>query len=330
MKNLPKILVTPGDPSGIGYDILLSIAEKKFPAKIIAITSLELLEERAFLLKKKINLINVDLHDDDLPSNKPGTILVHDIKTHDKIEVGFPSIKHVPMILQSLDIAINACMKKYAAAMVTGPVQKNIIMKFGENFLGHTEYIANQTGGMPIMMLHAQKLRVALLTTHVPLVDVPKLITKNRIKSYIEIISDDLYKKFGINNPKINICGLNPHAGEGGYLGKEEENIIIPIITSMREKGFNINGPFSADTIFTRKDSDIILAMYHDQALPVIKTLEFGNIVNTTLGLPIVRTSVDHGTALDIAGTNKADAGSLISAINTSIAIVKQENAIKH
>ena len=330
MKNLPKILITPGEPSGIGYDILLSVAEKKFPAQIIAITNLELLKERAVLLKKKINLINVDLHCEDIPLNSPGTILVHDIKTHDKIEVGSPNIKHVPMILQSLDIAINACMKKYAAAMVTGPVQKNIIMKFGENFSGHTEYIANQTGGMPIMMLHAQKLRVALLTTHVPLVDVPKLITKDRIKSYVEIISDDLYKNFGINDPKINICGLNPHAGEGGYIGKEEENIIIPIVKSMREKGFNINGPFSADTIFTRKDSDIILAMYHDQALPVIKTLEFGNIVNTTLGLPIVRTSVDHGTALDIAGTNKADAGSLIAAINTSIEIVKQKNATQH
>ena len=330
MKNLPKILITPGEPSGIGYDILLSIAEKKFPAQIIAITNLELLKERAVLLKKKINLINVDLHCDDLPLNSPGAILVHDVKTHDKIEVGSPSIKQVPMILQSLDIAIDACMKKYAAAMVTGPVQKNIIMKFGANFSGHTEYIAKKTGGMPIMMLHAQKLRVALLTTHVPLVDVPKLITKKRIKSYVEIISDELYKKFGINDPKINICGLNPHAGEGGYIGKEEENVIIPIVRSMKEKGFNINGPFSADTIFTRKDSDIILAMYHDQALPVIKTLEFGNIVNTTLGLPIVRTSVDHGTALDIAGTNKADAGSLISAINTSIDIVKQKNATQH
>ena len=330
MKNLPKILITPGEPSGIGYDILLSISDKKFPAQIIAITSLELLNERADLLNKKINFIDVDLHNDDLPSNVPGTILVHDIKTHNKLDIGSPSIKHVPMILQSLDIAINACMKKYAAAMVTGPVQKNIIMKYGANFSGHTEYIATQTGGMPIMMLHTKKLRVALLTTHVPLADVPKLITKNRIESYVEIISDELYKKFGINDPRINICGLNPHAGEGGYIGKEEENIIIPIIKSMREKGFNVNGPFSADTIFTREDSDITLAMYHDQALPVIKTLEFVNIVNTTLGLPIVRTSVDHGTALDIVGTNKADAGSLISAINTSIEIVKQKNATQH
>ena len=330
MKNLPKILITPGEPSGIGYDILLSISDKKFPAQIIAITSLELLNERADLLNKKINFIDVDLHNDDLPSNAPGTILVHDIKTHNKLDIGSPSIKHVPMILQSLDIAINACMKKYAAAMVTGPVQKNIIMKYGANFSGHTEYIATQTGGMPIMMLHTKKLRVALLTTHVPLADVPKLITKNRIESYVEIISDELYKKFGINDPRINICGLNPHAGEGGYIGKEEENIIIPIIKSMREKGFNVNGPFSADTIFTREDSDITLAMYHDQALPVIKTLEFGNIVNTTLGLPIVRTSVDHGTALDIAGTNEADAGSLISAINTAIEIVKQKNATQH
>jgi len=330
MKNLPKILITPGEPSGIGYDILLSISEKKFPAQIIAITNLELLNERADLLNKKINFIGVDLHNDNLPSNIPGTILVHDIKTHNKLDIGSPSIKHVPMILQSLDIAINACMQKYAAAMVTGPVQKNIIMKYGANFSGHTEYIATKTGGMPIMMLHTQKLRVALLTTHVPLADVPKLITKNRIKSYVEIISDELYKKFGISDPKINICGLNPHAGEGGYIGQEEENIIIPIVKSMKEKGFNVNGPFSADTIFAREDSDIILAMYHDQALPVIKTLEFGNIVNTTLGLPIVRTSVDHGTALDIVGTNKADAGSLISAINTSIEIVKQKNATQH
>ena len=330
MKNLPKILVTPGEPSGIGYDILLSISEKKFPAQIIAIASLDLLKDRADLLDKKINLIGVDLHSDDLPSNTPGTILVHDIRTHNKLDIGYPSIKHVPMILQSLDIAINACMKKHAAAMVTGPVQKKIIMKYGANFSGHTEYIANQTGGMPIMMLHTQKLRVALLTTHVPLVDVPKLITKDRIKSYVEIISNDLYKKLGIKNPNINICGLNPHAGEGGYIGKEEEDIIIPVVKSMREQGFNINGPFSADTIFTREDGDVILAMFHDQALPVIKTLEFGNIVNTTLGLPIVRTSVDHGTALDIAGTNKADAGSLISAINTSIEIVKQQNATKN
>ena len=327
MKKIPKILITPGDPSGIGFDILLEISKKKLPAKIIAVTSINLLKERAKILKKSVVLTNVNLHDDDILINRPGEILVHDIKHTKKVVIGSPSVKHAPLILKSLDIAIAACINSKADAMVTGPVQKNILMEYGADFSGHTEYIAHRTGGTPIMMLHSKKLRIALLTTHIPLSNVPKSINKKRIETYIKIISKDLNNKFGIENPKIWLCGLNPHAGEGGYIGMEEKNIILPAIKTMRKQGYDIDGPYPADTIFTKKGADLILAMYHDQALPVIKTLGFGNIVNTTLGLPIIRTSVDHGTAVDIAGTNKADSGSLLSAIKTAIEIVKQKNA---
>ena len=327
MKKIPKILITPGDPSGIGFDILLEISKKKLPAKIIAVTSINLLKERAKILKKSVVLTNVNLHDDDILINRPGEILVHDIKHTKKVVIGSPSVKHAPLILKSLDIAIAACINSKADAMVTGPVQKNILMEYGADFSGHTEYIAHRTGGTPIMMLHSKKLRIALLTTHIPLSKVTKSINKKRIETYIKIISKDLNYKFGIENPKIRLCGLNPHAGEDGYIGMEEKNIILPAIKTMRKQGYDIDGPYPADTIFTKKGADLILAMYHDQALPVIKTLGFGNIVNTTLGLPIIRTSVDHGTAVDIAGTNKADSGSLLSAIKTAIEIVKQKNA---
>ena len=327
MKKIPKILITPGDPSGIGFDILLEISKKKFPAKIIAVTSINLLKERAKILKKSVVLTNVNLHDYDIPINHSGEILVHNVKHTKKVIIGSPSVKHAPLILKSLDIAIDACINNKADAMVTGPVQKNILMKYGADFSGHTEYIAHRTGGTPIMMLHSKKLRIALLTTHIPLSKVPKSINKKRIETYIKIISKDLNNKFGIENPKIWLCGLNPHAGEGGYIGMEEKNIILPAIKTMRKQGYDIDGPYPADTIFTKKGADLILAMYHDQALPVIKTLGFGSIVNTTLGLPIIRTSVDHGTAVDIAGTNKADPGSLLSAIKTAIEIVKQKNA---
>ena len=325
MKNSPKILITPGDPSGIGLDILLAISKKKFPAKIIAITNIDILEERAEILKKKINFKEVNLYEGNHPLDSYGKILVHNVKHNKKVIVGSPNIEHAPLILKSLDIAIEACVKKNADAMVTGPVQKNILMEYGANFSGHTEYIANKTGGIPIMMLHSKELKIALLTTHIPLSSVPELITKKRIESCVKIISQDLDKRFGIENPKIRLCGLNPHAGEDGYIGKEEKNIILPAIKNIKKQGYNVDGPYSADTVFAKNDADLILAMYHDQALPVIKTLDFGGIVNTTLGLPIIRTSVDHGTALDIAGTNKSESGSLVSAITTAINIVKKD-----
>ena len=326
MKKKPKILISPGEPSGIGYDILFDLVNQKFSSDIIVVTSYNLLLERAKILKKKINFVKVDINDKYIPKLKSNEIIVHDIQCNKKVKIGKPSIKHAPLIIESLNMCINSCLEKRADAMVTGPVQKHILLKYGEKFSGHTEYIATKTGGIPIMMLHSKKIKIALLTTHVPLKNVPKLIKIERIKEYVRIISKDLHKKFGIKNPRINICGLNPHSGEDGYIGKEEKEIISPAINSLKKSGYNVFGPFSADTIFTKNNADIILAMYHDQALPVIKTMGFGSIVNTTLGIPIVRTSVDHGTALDIAGTNKADASSLISAIKTAIDIVKIKN----
>ena len=326
MKKKPKILISPGEPSGIGYDILFDLVNQKFSSDIIVVTSYNLLLERAKILKKKINFVKVDINDKYIPKLKSNEIIVHDIKCNKKVKIGKPSIKHAPLIIESLNMCINSCLEKRADAMVTGPVQKHILLKYGEKFSGHTEYIATKTGGIPIMMLHSKKIKIALLTTHVPLKNVPKLIKIERIKEYVKIISKDLHKKFGIKNPRINICGLNPHSGEDGYIGKEEKEIISPAISSLKKSGYNVFGPFSADTIFTKNNADIILAMYHDQALPVIKTIGFGSIVNTTLGIPIVRTSVDHGTALDIAGTNKADASSLISAIKAAIDIVKIKN----
>ena len=326
MKKKPKILISPGEPSGIGYDILFDLVNQKFSSDIIVVTSYNLLLERAKILKKKINFVKVDINDNYIPKLKSNEIIVHDIQCNKKVKIGKPSIKHAPLIIESLNMCINSCLEKRADAMVTGPVQKHILLKYGEKFSGHTEYIATKTGGIPIMMLHSKKIKIVLLTTHVPLKNVTKLIKIERIKEYVKIISKDLHRKFGIKNPKINICGLNPHSGEDGYIGKEEKEIISPAISSLKKSGYNVFGPFSADTIFTKNNADIILAMYHDQALPVIKTIGFGSIVNTTLGIPIVRTSVDHGTALDIAGTNKADASSLISAIKAAIDIVKIEN----
>ncbi len=326
MKKKPKILISPGEPSGIGYDILFDLVNQKFSSDIIVVTSYNLLLERAKILKKKINFVKVDINENYIPKLKSNEIIVHDIQCNKKVKIGKPSIKHAPLIIESLNMCINSCLDKRADAMVTGPVQKHILLKYGEKFSGHTEYIATKTGGIPIMMLHSKKIKIALLTTHVPLKNVPKLIKIERIKEYVKIISKDLHKKFGIKNPRINICGLNPHSGEDGYIGKEEKEIISPAISSLKKSGYNVFGPYSADTIFTKNNADIILAMYHDQALPVIKTIGFGSIVNTTLGIPIVRTSVDHGTALDIAGTNKADASSLISAIKAAIDIVKIKN----
>ena len=326
MKKKPKILISPGEPSGIGYDILFDLVNQKFSSDIIVVTSYNLLLERAKILKKKINFVKVDINENYIPKLKSNEIIVHDIHCNKKVKIGKPSIKHAPLIIESLNMCINSCLEKRADAMVTGPVQKHILLKYGEKFSGHTEYIATKTGGIPIMMLHSKKIKIALLTTHVPLKNVPKLIKIERIKEYVKIISKDLHKKFGIKNPRINICGLNPHSGEDGYIGKEEKEIISPAISSLKKSGYNVFGPYSADTIFTKNNADIILAMYHDQALPVIKTIGFGSIVNTTLGIPIVRTSVDHGTALDIAGTNKADASSLISAIKSAIDIVKIKN----
>ena len=222
-------------------------------------------------------------------------------------------------LLQGLRRAVEGCLSGEFAAMVTAPLQKSVINDAGIPFSGHTEFLAELTGtDVPVMLLAADKLRVALATTHLPLKDVPGALTTDGIYRVLTVLHADLVSKFGIAKPEIAVCGLNPHAGEGGHLGEEDEAIIKPAIDAARSNGWNVRGPLPADTVFTKAGghADAILAMYHDQGLPVIKFAGFGDVVNVTLGLPIIRTSVDHGTALDIAGQGIADPGSLFAAVS--------------
>ncbi len=231
--------------------------------------------------------------------------------------------ENVSYVLETLNSAADKCLLKEFDALVTGPIHKGIINESGLPFSGHTEYLASRSGACtPVMLLATGSLRVALVTTHIPLSFVARALSQEKIEKCIRLLHSEFKNKFKITNPRILVCGLNPHAGENGHLGTEEAEIIAPAIKSMQEEGIDVSGPFPADTIFTKKyidKADVILAMYHDQGLPVIKYAGFGQAVNITLGLPFIRTSVDHGTALDLAGTGKADPSSLIAAINTAI-----------
>jgi 4-hydroxythreonine-4-phosphate dehydrogenase len=238
------------------------------------------------------------------------------------VETGVLNPENSKYVLELLDRATQGCLNKTFSAMVTAPVHKGVINDAGFAFTGHTEHIALQTGGHPVMMLATDGLRVALVTTHLPLSKVSSAITKETIEKVIRILHHDLKSRFQIEKPKILVCGLNPHAGENGYLGREEIEVINPILEKLRNEGMNLDGALPADTLFTPKylhNTDAVLAMYHDQGLPVLKHKGFGKAVNITLGLPIIRTSVDHGTALDLAGTGKADLGSLQYAVKTAI-----------
>jgi 4-hydroxythreonine-4-phosphate dehydrogenase len=227
-------------------------------------------------------------------------------------------------VLELLDRAVQGCQNNLFSSLLTAPVNKAVINDAGLVFTGHTEYIAQQTGGEPVMMLVTEGLRVALVTTHLPLAEVTNAITQERLQSVISILNHDLRTRFNIENPSILVCGLNPHAGESGHLGHEEIEIINPVLERLRNSGINVKGTLPADTVFTPKhlkDADVVLAMYHDQGLPILKNKGFGRAANITLGLPIVRTSVDHGTALDIAGKGGANMGSLIYALKMAVSM---------
>jgi len=240
---------------------------------------------------------------------------------------GQPDSANAQTLLDGLKIAVEGCLSGRFAAMVTAPLAKHVIAASGVHFTGHTEYLADLTNTeLPVMMLVAGDLRVALASTHIPLRDVPDYITAARLAAVIKVLDQDLRSKFAISAPEIVVCGLNPHAGEGGLLGTEDEAIIAPTIASLVQQGLNVRGPLPADTAFTQAagSHDVVLAMYHDQGLPVLKYASFGHAVNVTLGLPIIRTSVDHGTAFNIAGTGSADAGSLIAAVELAAALADQ------
>lgn len=306
---IPPIAYTPGEPGGIGPDIILQLAHKKLHTPIVVIADRNLLITRAQQLK--------------LPASIIDTLDIKHVPTAQPTTTGKLAITNVPYVLETLREASKGCMEGLYAAMVTGPVHKGVINDAGIPFSGQTEFLAEFTHAKhPVMMLATDKLRVALATTHLPLKDVAAAITQKSLTQTIIVLHHDLITRFKIPNPRILVCGLNPHAGEGGHLGHEEIDTIIPVLNQLRAQGMQLIGPLPADTIFTPQHlqhADAVLAMYHDQGLPVLKAQGFGHAVNITLGLPIIRTSVDHGTALEIAGSGKAEIGSLIAAIEIAM-----------
>ncbi len=312
-----RIAVTPGEPSGIGPDLLIQLSQKPLDFELVAYADPTLLISRA----KALGLpLKIRLHNQSKPAaSGKFELSVKPIILKSPVIPGILNSDNSGYVLETLSTAITDCQKKYCQALVTGPIHKGVINSSGVKFTGHTEFLADKTSTKKVvMMLATEGLKVALVTTHMPLSEVPKHITKDSLKETICILNSDLEKRFGIKRPKILICGLNPHAGEDGYLGMEEIDIIKPCMNQLRSEGILLEGPLPADTIFTPKylnNCDAILAMYHDQGLPVIKYKGFSNAVNITLGLPIIRTSVDHGTALELAGTNMGNIGSLVTAI---------------
>jgi len=323
--NSSILALTPGEPAGIGLDLAVLIAQQALPYCLVAVADPSALKDRA-------NLLGLTLHIKELTGlpSKPGELQVIPVECPKPIEPGVLNIANAEYVLNTLSIATHGCLEGKFDALVTGPIQKSIINDSGIEFSGHTEFLAEKTSAdLPVMMLANEKLRVALVTTHLPLKHIAKAITAEKVEKVIKITQHDMIQKFGLTNPKIAVCGLNPHAGENGHLGDEEINIITPIVEKLKSKGFALTGPLPADTAFTPKileSVDSVIAMYHDQGLPVVKALGFGQTVNITLGLPIIRTSVDHGTALPLAGSGDIQTSSLMAALSMADQIVKTQN----
>ena len=322
---LPVVALTPGEPAGIGPDIALQLSQQAIAARLVLFADSQLLLQRAQQLNLNID-INVITDIDQLTPHQPDQVQVFHVPLNVDAQAGELNKKNAAYVLDCLKQSVALIQNNKIHALVTGPVHKGIINDADIHFTGHTEFLAELTGGQPVMMLTADSLRVALATTHLPLSEVSQAITKESLQQVIETMYHDLKFKFGIDQPKILVCGLNPHAGEDGHLGKEEIDIIKPVLNSLRKKNMDLVGPLPADTLFTPKylqQADAVLAMYHDQGLPVLKHVGFGHGINVTLGLPIIRTSVDHGTALELAGTGKANTGSLNAALNLAIKLSK-------
>lgn len=324
-----RIAITPGEPAGIGPDLVLQIAQQDWPVELVVLASKTLLEERAKQLNLPITLIDYDVNQAAQPQ-KSGTLTILPVELKDACCAGQLNSENGAYVVDTLRIASEKNISGEFDAIVTGPVHKGLINQAGIAFSGHTEFFAHQANCSDVVMMLATKgLRVALVTTHIPLAYVSKAITTERLQKVTRILHNDLVTKFGIKQPKIYACGLNPHAGEDGHLGREEIDTIIPAFNTLRDEGINIIGPLPGDTIFQEKylsDADVVLAMYHDQGLPVLKYKGFGSSVNITLGLPFIRTSVDHGTALELAGTGKADVGSFLEAISSAIELSNNQS----
>ena len=323
---MPPIAVTSGEPAGIGSELCAHLALRAWPTRLVVLGDAELIRARLGALSGRVE---VRAFDPAAPRPPTGVleVLHHPLAT--PAQAGQPDAANAAYVLRLLDTALQGCVAGEFAAMVTAPVHKAIINDAGIAFSGHTEYLAEQTRTpRVVMMLVGGGLRVALATTHLPLAAVPGALNPGMLEDTLRILVADLRHRFGLSHPRILVAGLNPHAGEGGHMGREEIDLIEPLLERLREEGYDLVGPLPADTLFvphTLKGGDAVLAMYHDQGLPVLKHASFGEGVNVTLGLPVIRTSVDHGTALDRAGQGTADPGSLFAAVELALEMAAHE-----
>ncbi|MEQ1527501.1 MAG: 4-hydroxythreonine-4-phosphate dehydrogenase PdxA [Gallionella sp.] len=324
------LAITAGEPAGIGPDLCVQLASQALQTPIVVIADKNLLMQRAQQLGVILQLRNYVAGQ---VAREPNNLTVIHIPLAQPSQAGVLNAANSRYVLATLSRAVQGCQAGEFAGMVTAPVHKGIINDAGIPFTGHTEFLAEQTQTKQVvMMLVGGGMRVALVTIHLPLKDVAATITQPLLESLLRIVHSDLQQRFGIAQPRILVAGLNPHAGEGGYLGREEIDVMIPVLDKLRGEGMNVSVPLPADTLFTPHklaQCDAVLSMYHDQGLPVLKHASFGQGVNVTLGLPIIRTSVDHGTALDLAGTGKADSGSLLEAIKVATEMVQNERVAR-
>ncbi|MDH5444096.1 MAG: 4-hydroxythreonine-4-phosphate dehydrogenase PdxA [Gammaproteobacteria bacterium] len=320
----PYQFVTCGEPAGIGPELLIQYVHSNYEPGLIAVANVELLKDRAKQLSLAINIHA--LRQGEPIETITGALPVIDVPLINKVNCGQLDPANAEYVLATLRTAVEYCQQYPGSALVTGPLHKGVINEAGIPFTGHTEYLADLTHSKQVvMMLACPGLRVALVTTHLPLRDISATITREKLSSVIQVLDHDLKTRFKITRPRILVCGLNPHAGEDGHLGREEIDIIQPVLSELRNKDIHLIGPLPADTLFIPKyleQADAVLAMYHDQGLPVLKHMGFGKAVNITLGLPFIRTSVDHGTALELAGTGQANTGSLEAALDAAKALM--------
>ncbi|HNR10675.1 MAG TPA: 4-hydroxythreonine-4-phosphate dehydrogenase PdxA [Nitrosomonas europaea] len=331
LSSIARLVLTAGEPAGIGPDLCVQIAQRDLSCRLTVIADRDVLDQRA----EKLGL-PLQLHEDDPDNVQPhraGQLSVQHVPVNNPVVAGQLDVNNAAYVLTTLRLAVEACSTHQADAMVTAPVHKGIISESGIPFSGHTEYLSKLTNSHAVMMLAGGGMRVTLATTHLPLKDVPAAITPERLEQKLRIIHRDLVTRFAIENPRIAVAGLNPHAGESGHLGREEIDVIIPVLEKLRNDGMNLLGPLPADTLFNPpklKEYDCIFVMYHDQGLPVLKHASFGHGVNISLGMPIIRTSVDHGTALELAGTGQADPGSMNTAIETALMLIEKTHRARN
>ncbi|MEQ9873783.1 4-hydroxythreonine-4-phosphate dehydrogenase PdxA [Pectobacterium brasiliense] len=327
--NTPRVVITPGEPAGIGPDLVIALAQQAWPVELVICADPDLLLSRALQLSMPLTLRDYQPGQPAQPQ-QAGSLTILPIAAPATIIPGQLNVANSAYVVETLARACDGCLNGEFAALITGPVHKGIINDAGVPFSGHTEFFADRSRcDRVVMMLATEELRVALATTHLPLAAVSAAITRQSLHEVITILHHDLQTKFGIAQPQIYVCGLNPHAGEGGHMGREELDVINPALDELRQQGITLVGPLPADTLFQPKylqHADSVLAMYHDQGLPVLKYQGFGRAVNITLGLPFIRTSVDHGTALELAATGSADPGSFITALNLAIKMIKHSN----